>query len=272
MTRLNWLFKLTNQVSGPAKDMGKALKGMDAVLKKVDGSSKTLTGVLRKNFGLSERAAAGLVRGVERLGAASRALSTLNKRAEQARQTFGRWKQTLTGLAVGGLVIGGAVALAGKGLIDQVGFIEQQRIALETLLKDPIRGRTTLEWSIKFADKTPFEIPEVLDSVRLSLAMGFKTTQVEKLLTTLGDTASLTGSRMQDLVMVFGQIKGAGKATTEDLNQLAERGIGAWAYLAKGLGKSTGEVRKQVEKGAIDSATAINILIKAMKQDFGGGI
>lgn len=272
MKGLKWFFSLVDRMSGPAKRMAGAVKNIDERLKKVDGSSNALYRTFRRDFGLGDAAARSLANAMTRLGDASKSFGLLRKRAAEAYGQLDRFRGLLTGgLLAAGLSFGG-IALAGKDFIDQVGFIEQQRIALETLLKSPIRGQTTLQWAVKFADATPFETVEVLDAVRTSLAMGFKTTQTEKLLTVLGDTASLTGSSLKDLVLIFGQIQASGKVTTEDLNQFAGRGIRVWEYLAKALGKSTGQVRKDVEQGLISSGTALNILLRGFEKDFGGGM
>lgn len=240
MNRIEWIFSLIDRVSGPARKIQHSLQGVERSLQ------------------MAGRASSGLMSIRDHAAVASASLANLERSVTGLRR-----------LLVGGLITG-SVGIAAKSIVDQVGFIEQQRIALSTMLKSPIKGEATLEWAIKFADITPFDTTEVLQSTRLALAMGFTTSQIEKLLTTLGDTAAGTGSRLDDLVMIFGQMRAAARLDTQDLNQLAERGIGAWEYLAKGLGKSTAEIRKMVEQGQIDSATGMRILIQGMQRDFAG--
>lgn len=277
MGRLKWFFDLQERVTGPARRIHRTLDRVNDTLRQVRSGTEVTEKALAKSFGLSERSAGRLAGAFRMVGTASGALGVARSRAGDLWRALSAAHASvfnLRNLLIGG-VVGGTVGLAGKGLIDQVGFVEQQRIALSTLLDDPIRGQTALEWAIKFADKTPFETPDVLQAVRQSLAMGFSTRQIEPLLTTLGDTASalaLGPSGLNELIQVFGQIRSAGKLMTEDVYQLTGRGIPAFEILAKAFKTDIPKVRKMIELGQISSDAALRVFHEDLKARFGGGM
>lgn len=273
MKRLEWFFSLVDRVSAPVRRINAGLAGAQRALRSVDGTSRATQRVLSDSFGASQRAIERLAAALMRLGNARAALTVVAAHA----RTLWAALAAIPGriFTLPNLIIGGATGLAAKGLIDQIGFIEQQRIALGTILNSPIRGQAALEWAIRFADRTPFETPQVLEAMQRALAVGFTTRQIEPLLTTLGDAASalaLGPQGLNDLIQVFGQIRSAGKLMTEDVYQLTERGIPAFEMLARGFGTDIPGVRKMLERGEIASDAALKIIYEGLRERFGGGM
>ena len=271
MNRIEWIFELFDRASAPARRIASSLAGVSRAARSASAGSVAAQRVLRADTLESARTVLRLSDAINGLGS-QRGFSAIRDgaaySAQSVRQLAGS-VANLRNLLIGGLVAGSA-GFAGKLIVEQVGAIEQQRIALSTLLKSPIRGEAALEWAIKFADITPFETVDVLNSMRRALVSGFSTTQVETLLTTLGDAAAGTGSKLQDLVLIFGQMRSAGRINAGDIMQLSERGIGAWGYIAQAMGKSVAETRKMAEQGLISSAAGIKAIIEGLKRDFGG--
>ncbi|MCX7802280.1 MAG: tape measure protein [Meiothermus ruber] len=273
MSRLQWTFDLLDRVSAPARRINQALRGTDAALKKVVRGGEAAQKALQRSFGLSERAARGLTGAIATIGAAQGSIGALHARVGALRGAFSGVAGSVLNLK--NALIAGAIGFATKSVVDQVGFIEQQRIALGTILGSPLRANAALDWAIKFADVTPFETPQVLEAVRQALAVGFNTRQIEPLLTTLGDTAaalSLGSTGLNDLITVFGQIRSAGKLNTEEVNQLTERGIPAFEILAKAFNTDIPTVRKLIEQGQISSEAALGAIHRGLKGRFGGGM
>lgn len=273
MSRLQWTFELLDRVSAPARRINQALRATDAVLKKVAGGGEAAQKALQRSFGLSERAARGLTGAIAAIGAAQGGIGALHARIGALRGAIGGVTSTIFNLK--NALVAGAIGFATKSVIDQVGFIEQQRIALGTILGTPLRANAALDWAIKFADITPFETPQVLEAMRRALAVGFNTKQIEPLLTTLGDTAaalSLGPGGLNDLITVFGQIRSAGKLNTEEVNQLTERGIPAFEILARAFNTDIPSIRKMIEKGQIASDAALGAIHRGLKTRYGGGM
>lgn len=273
MTRLEWTFSLFDRVSAPARRINQALRATDAALKKVAGGGEAAQKALQRSFGLSERAARGLTGAIAAISTAQGSIGALHARVGALRGAIGGVTGSILNLK--NALVAGAIGFATKSVIDQVGFIEQQRIALGTILGTPLRATAALDWAINFADVTPFETPQVLEAMRQALAMGFNTKQIEPLLTTLGDTAaalSLGPGGLNDLIGVFGQIRSAGKLMTQDVYQLTNRGIPAFEILAKAFNTDIPTVRKMIELGQISSDAALGAIHQGLKTRFRGGM
>lgn len=173
--------------------------------------------------------------------------------------------------AFGALALGmGAVGVAA---VKMAANFEQQRIAFTTLLKDAGKAEQFLKRLQAFADSTPFEFDELVGASRKILAFGFNAEEVFDILTRIGDASAGLGigaEGIDRIVRGLGQMRAKGKVSAEEMNQLAENGINGWKYLADAAGKSTAEVMKAAEKGAISGNTAIKVILEGMNKQFGG--
>jgi phage tail tape-measure protein len=69
--------------------------------------------------------------------------------------------------------------------------MEQYRATLETVMGDSQKAAEKLDWVKKYAAKTPFEIPELVESTVKLQAMGL---EAEKMLPIAGDMAAVFAS------------------------------------------------------------------------------
>lgn len=161
---------------------------------------------------------------------------------------------TLGGWAMAAGAVVGALSKVYDGLkqiLGKAGEFEQTRIALETMTGSAEVAGATLAEIQEFSANTPFEFPELANSTKQLMAFGMAPRTAIDTMKALGDVAAGTGADIGELSSVIGKIKSKGKAQTEELNQLAERGIPIYDELAKVTGKSGDELRKMVESGAI---------------------
>lgn len=168
------------------------------------------------------------------------------------------------------LAAGGAIIAFG---IKSAASFEQTGIALETMLGSAKAGQKMFSDLKKFAAETPFELPGLLDASKKLLAFGFAASDIIPTLRSVGDASAALGlgtEGMERVITALGQIKAKGKASAEEMLQLAESGIPAWEALAKKIGKSIPEAMKLAEKGAIDAETAISAVTEMMDAKFGG--
>lgn len=150
---------------------------------------------------------------------------------------------------------------------------ENSTLAFTTMLGSAEQAQSFLKDLQKFAERTPFELPGLIDASQKMIAFGFTAQSVIPTLTAIGDAVSgLGGSpeKLQRVITAIGQIQAKGKVQAQEMLQLAEAGIPAWDMLAKAIGKTIPEAMKMSENGAIDAATAINALINGMNDRFGG--
>lgn len=170
-------------------------------------------------------------------------------------------------------VIGGAVA----GAAAKMGFSfnsikEQSEIAFTTMLGDGDKAKKMIADLTEFAARTPFELPNLLDSTKKLMAFGFEAEKIIPMLTVVGDAASGLGNpaAMDFIIRAIGQIQAKGKVAAQEMNQLAEQGIPAWETLASTIGVSIPEAMKLAEEGAISSQVAIPAILSGMDARFHG--
>lgn len=90
--------------------------------------------------------------------------------------------------------------------------------------------------------------------------------ELTRYLTLMGDAAAVAGVDMNEMGSIFNKVAANGKVTTEEMNQLADRGIPIWQLLAKETGKSIEELRSDISSGKVD----INDFQNAIEAGMGG--
>ncbi len=186
----------------------------------------------------------------------------------------GKISTSLGGIAkVGLLGLGGLVAGVGAVGIGFDNMKQQAQIAFTTMLGSGAKAKAFLDDLQDFAQKTPFEFPDLIKGSQRLMAMGFAAKDVRPTLTAVGDAVAGLGGGAEMIGRVttaLGQMKAKGKVSAEEMNQLAEAGIPGWAMIAEKIGKSIPEAMKLAEKGAISADVAIGALTEGMNKKFGG--
>lgn len=175
--------------------------------------------------------------------------------------------------SIQGAILGATGAFAGiYKPMEIAGDFEQTQIAFETMLKSAEKAQQFLKEASEFANKTPFEFPELINSSKLLMAFGFEADKVLDMLKTIGDTASGLGAGSEGIDRItraLGQMQAKGRAQTEELLQLQELGVPANQILQEELGL-TGEQIANIGKESIEAAKVIDALLRGMDKRFGG--
>jgi tape measure domain-containing protein len=169
-------------------------------------------------------------------------------------------------LAAGGAAYGGVVAP-----LNLAGQMEQANIAFETMLKSATKAKAFLLDLQDFANKTPFEFPELRDSSKRLLAFGFDVKRIIPMMTAIGNASSglgLGSEGIERVVTALGQMKAKGRIQGDEILQLTEAGIPAIEILAKKMKVTQAEYLKLQEKGLVPAEQAINALIEGMNERF----
>lgn len=175
--------------------------------------------------------------------------------------------------SIQGAILGATGAFAGiYKPMDIAADFEQTQIAFETMLKSAEKAQQFLKEASEFANKTPFEFPELINSSKLLMAFGFEADKVLDMLKTIGDTASGLGAGSEGIDRItraLGQMQAKGRAQTEELLQLQELGVPANQILQEELGL-TGEQIANIGKESIEATKVIDALLRGMDKRFGG--
>lgn len=103
---------------------------------------------------------------------------------------------------------------------------------------------------------TSFGLGEAATVAASAVAAGIKPgEQLETMLKGVANVAAATGGTMEETGSVFNKVAATGKAYTDNINQLSDRGLPIWQALADKLGVTTDEVREMASKGKIDFQT-----------------
>ena len=181
-----------------------------------------------------------------------------------------------------GILTGLVMGQAGQALISKPLALADQYssafIGFETLFKSTERAQQMMNDLDEFARTTPYKTSNVIGQTQKMLAMGWDPERLISDMTIIGDAAAATGKGdegLERIVLALAQIKSKGKLSTEELNQLAEAGISAKAYIAEGLGYGSDDaglqqMTKVLEGGKIGGNAAVEMLLAGMQRDYAG--
>lgn len=146
-------------------------------------------------------------------------------------------------------------------------------MALTTMLGSAEDAKNMIASLTALANKSPFELPNLLQATQNMIAYGFEAKQIPEIMTTIGNAAAgLGGSPMKidAITRALGQMRAKGKLSGEEIRQLAEQGVPALEYLSRGFGKPIPEISRLMEKGLLPLNESMGFLLKGMDTDFGG--
>lgn len=170
--------------------------------------------------------------------------------------------------AIGGLVAGYGLKRLADSFINTASKMDTLKLSLDTITKG--RGEEWFRKLNQWAMKMPVNTERAIDAFRMLRAMGLEPSIKD--MTILVDTTSALGGGadvLDGIARALGQIKTKGKVSSEELMQLAERGIPAIEILRQKLGLSAEDL-ENVGKAGVDAGQAVRALLEGMAERFGG--
>lgn len=195
-----------------------------------------------------DRLAAGLAAARERL----RGLADMANRAGKRLREIGGAALTRITAPLG--LIGG-FALGASAKMEQLG------VSFESMLSSADAAKHMVKDLADFSASTPFQLQGIGNAAKQLLSFGVAQEDVMGRLKILGDIAAGSGSTLEDMAAIFGKAKAKGKAMTEELLQLSDRGIPVIDVLAKQMKVPKQAIFDLASKGKI----SFDILAKAME-------
>lgn len=139
---------------------------------------------------------------------------------------------------------------------------EQALISFKTMLKSGEEAKKLFSDLMQFANTTPFESPEVINSAKMLKAYGFEVKELMPLLTDAGNLASGMGARFEDVARVFGRLKSGDFG--EAFERLRDFGISRQQLEGEGLQfDKSGQYKGSVEQ-------AMTVVRGIIQKNFGG--
>ncbi|MDH1602564.1 tape measure protein [Empedobacter sp. GD03739] len=138
-----------------------------------------------------------------------------------------------------------------------------QNTSFEVLLGSKEASQKMVADITKYGMDTPYDKMGLGENAKTLL--GFQV-QAEKIMPTIkaiGDVAMGDANKMQSLTLAFGQMSSAGKLTGNDFLQMINAGFNPLSEISRKTGKSIGNLKEEMEKGAISSKMVENAFISA---------
>ena len=192
-------------------------------------------------------------------------------------------KTISAGIKIG--AAGAAAAVAGIGYTLTKGFerlekIDQARFKLSALGNSATDVDEIMRNAQESVQGTAFALDQAASSAASAVAAGIKPgKQLTGYLSTVADTAAIAGTSFEDMASIFNKVTTNNKAYTDDLQQLADRGIPIFKYLADQYNVSGSALQKMVEDGKVSAQDFDNALsshiggaAQKMGQSFGGAM
>lgn len=235
-----------------------------------------------KALGDTERDSKRAADGLDSMGKqADQATSRLGRLAVRARETGAAAREHLDGvggrlatvgqaaLQMGSMVtIGAAAATVALGTfaLKAAADNETAAISFEVLLGSAEKSQRFLEKIQKFANDTPFDMPELREASSRLLAVGISAERIIPILTKVGDAAAGMGTGAEGMgraIYAMQQVWSSGVAQMDDLNQLSDAGLPIFDALAAHYKVSVMKLRKELVPAGKVTADALFSAIEA---------
>lgn len=150
---------------------------------------------------------------------------------------------------------------------------EQTALSFNTLLGDEEISKRHLNALRSLAVATPYEYDDLTGISKNLLSYGYSSVDSYNTVRKITDSASALNwstSDMGTVGTVLGRMTSTDKASLEYLNQLADRALPVFSWLAESMDVSQKDVMKMISKGEISGTEAASIITAYMEQNYGG--
>lgn len=156
--------------------------------------------------------------------------------------------------------VGALTSLVKKGL-QATDFLETSRTAMAGLTGSIEAGNKAMSIAANYWQNNPFQRIDVTNATKQLVQFGRTTSQIGDDLEILGNVSLSTGTDIAELARYYARVSASGRAMTEDLEMMSDRGIPIYRELAKQLNTTQQGVREMASDGKIN----FEIFRKAME-------
>lgn len=143
------------------------------------------------------------------------------------------------------------LALLGARAIKTASEFEDLRTSFEVLTGSAEQAVELFDELRKFSASTPFETKDLANATKTMLSFGITVDDSQEYLRMLGDVSLGNSEKLKGLTLAFAQVQSAGKLMGQDLLQMINQGFNPLQPLAEKTGKSIGELKEEMSRGAI---------------------
>lgn len=213
---------------------------------------------------------------IKSFGSAGDALSKLSEKSKEVGQKVSDLGKKVNGIGdtltrkITMPAIGAASALAGitlvKGFNRLVG-IDEAKAKLKGLGHDAKSVEEIMKSALESVKGTAHGMDEAATTAASAVAAGIKPgKELTRYLSLTGDAAAIAGASMAEMGSIINQVQTSQVAYTDNLNQLADRGIPIYQWLGDEAGVAASEVKEMASEGKISS----EMFLAAIEKNIGG--
>lgn len=194
----------------------------------------------------------------------------LNDEYKAFRQEGGGTAQTMDLLTskmkgIAATVMGG---MGLKELASRIISVRSEFESMETSLKVLLGGNqkrlNEIMGQIKeYALASPLNTKDMVGAVQMMTSFGIEAEKSIDFLKAIGDISMGDTGKFNSLALAFSQMSSAGKLMGQDLMQMVNAGFNPLEEIARKTGKSIGELKEEMSKGAISSKMVQDAFISA---------
>lgn len=129
--------------------------------------------------------------------------------------------------------------------------MEMLTTQFEVMLGSTEKANNIMKELKTFAATTPFALKDLAQGSQTLLSFGVAQKDVIQRMRMLGDASGGSREKLNGLILAFGKVQTKGKASMEEINMIAERGVPIIGTLTKQLGVTEEEFFKLVSAGKI---------------------
>ena len=166
---------------------------------------------------------------------------------------------------MGAMLVGG---MGLKELASKVISVRAEFESMETSLKVLLGGNeerlNNIMGKIKeYALASPLNTKDMVGAVQMMTSFGIETEKSIDYLKAIGDVSMGDAGKFNSLALSFSQMSSAGKLMGQDLMQMVNAGFNPLEEISRKTGKSIGELKNEMSKGAITSKMVQDAFISA---------
>lgn len=241
-----YILKIKEQGTDKLARIKQAASGAGRSLDRTQGSTDRLT----RSKGRLNRKSQDTINKLNKISSSGKKSSSS---MEQASKSSDKLSSSLGGLKRIAATVFTVAAIGGFSAqaSNLASSMEQSKVTFETILGSAKEAEGTINRLNQFANATPFTNGQVVTSGRNLLAFGVENDKLLATLRNIGDVASGLNIPFNELSEIYGKIKVQNTVFSEDLNQLAGRGIPIFDELAKVIGVAPNQIKKLASQSKI---------------------
>lgn len=197
-----------------------------------------------------------------------RATGKFRQISQSAQQESNRMREALLGVGKAmGIAFSAQQAIAFvKQVVSVRSEIQALEVSFRTLLGSQQASAELMRQMKEFAAATPLQLGDLAKGAQTMLGFNVNPDEIMPMLKAIGDISMGDAQKFQALTLSFSQMQSVGKLMGQDLLQMINAGFSPLAVMAEKTGKSIGELKEEMSKGAISADMVKQAFIDATSE------